>query len=88
MARELSSISRFGLTEPFELQVARGQITGHSVLHIFGHNADIDATEETIWPVGGSSWAPCFCYNNEDKLVEYCRYFCWDWCPYCTNCWD
>jgi hypothetical protein len=30
MARDISSISRFGLTEPFELQVARGQITGHA----------------------------------------------------------
>lgn len=53
MARELASISRFGLTEPFELQVARGQITGHSVLHIFGHNVDVDSTEETVWPAGG-----------------------------------
>jgi len=53
MARDISSISRFGLTEPFELQVARGQITGHSVVHVFGHNPDIDTSEETIWPTNG-----------------------------------
>lgn len=53
MARELSSISRFGLTEPFELQVGRGQITGHSVIHVFGHNPDVDTTEVTIWPALG-----------------------------------
>lgn len=53
MARELSSISRFGLTEPFELQVGRGQIAGHSVVHVFGHNPDVDTTEVTIWPATG-----------------------------------
>lgn len=53
MARELSSISRFGLTEPFKLQVGRGQIAGHSVVHIFGHNPDVDTTEVTIWPATG-----------------------------------
>lgn len=53
MARELSSISRFGLTEPFELQVGRGQITGHSVIHVFGHNPDVDTTEVTVWPATG-----------------------------------
>jgi hypothetical protein len=53
MARELSSISRFGLTEPFELQVGRGQIAGHSVVHVFGHNPDVDTTEVTIWPALG-----------------------------------
>lgn len=53
MARELSSISRFGLTEPFEFQVGRGQIGGHSVTHIFGHNPDVDTTEVTIWPATG-----------------------------------
>jgi hypothetical protein len=53
MARELSSISRFGLTEPFELQVSRGQITGHNRLLKFGYNALIQDVEETIWEQGG-----------------------------------
>ena len=53
MARELSSISRFGLTEPFELQVARGQITGHRSVAVFGYNPDVDQTRVTVWPYTG-----------------------------------
>jgi hypothetical protein len=53
MARELSSISRFGLTEPFELQVARGQITGHRSVTIFGYNPDVDTARVTVWPYTG-----------------------------------
>jgi len=53
MAREYASISRFGLTEPFELQVGRGQITAHSVIHVFGFNPDVDTAEETVWPIDG-----------------------------------
>lgn len=53
MAREYSSISRIGRTEPFNLQVARGQITGHESLHIFGYNPDVDTLEETVWPLDG-----------------------------------
>ena len=50
MARELSSISRIGRTEPFELQVARGQITGHRSVVVFGYNPDVDQTQVTVWP--------------------------------------
>ena len=53
MSRELSSISRIGRTEPFELQVARGQIYGHSVRHVFGYNPDVDSSEETVWAING-----------------------------------
>lgn len=53
MSRELASISRYGLTEPFALQVGRGQITGHSIVHVFGYNPDVDANEETVWPIDG-----------------------------------
>jgi hypothetical protein len=54
MASTLSSISRFGVTEPFNLQVSRGQIMGHSSLTIFGYNPDVDTAEESIWPDGGT----------------------------------
>jgi len=48
------SLSRWNKSEPFELQVARGQIRGHSIVHIFGYNPDVDsAAEETIWTAGG-----------------------------------
>ena len=53
MAREISSISRFGLTEPFELQVARGQITAHRSVVVFGYNPDVDTTRVTVWPYTG-----------------------------------
>jgi len=53
MTREYSSISRIGRTEPFELQVARGQITGHRSIHVFGYNPDVDTNEETVWPIDG-----------------------------------
>lgn len=51
---EIASISRYGKTEPFSLQVARGQIAWHSIVHVFGYNPDVDsAAEETVWTAGG-----------------------------------
>lgn len=53
MSRQLSSISRFGTTEEFYLQVARSQIAGHESNFKFGFNPDIDDALETIWAQGG-----------------------------------
>lgn len=53
MAGAPSSISRTGSTEPFELQVARGQISWHKSYTVFGYNSDVDTSVETIWPYGG-----------------------------------
>lgn len=53
MSRDYSSISRFGLTEPFNLQVARGQIAYHESVFKFGFNPDIDDSLETVWSEGG-----------------------------------
>ena len=53
MAREVSSISRFGLYEPFDLQVARGQIAWHKRLLKFGYNPLVNEIEETVWENGG-----------------------------------
>jgi len=47
------SISIFGNTEPFELQVSRGHIEGHRNVTVFGFNSDVDTSQETIWPQGG-----------------------------------
>ena len=47
------SISQNGRTEPFELQLARGQITNHKNLFKFGSNSDINGSLETIWSYGG-----------------------------------
>ncbi len=53
MAQQISSISRVGTTEPFELQVSRGQIAYHETQFKFGFNPDIDDSLETIWAEGG-----------------------------------
>jgi hypothetical protein len=50
---DIRSISQVGTVEPFELQVARGQIPGHSIIHVFGYNPDVDTSEETVWPIDG-----------------------------------
>lgn len=49
MASALSSITRFGLYEPFDLQVARGQITGHSTVNIYGYQPSVGTTFIPIW---------------------------------------
>jgi len=38
------SVTKRGVTEPFELQVSRSQITGHSTVSIFGYQAAIPTT--------------------------------------------
>jgi hypothetical protein len=54
MSTTFSSITRQGAFEPFGLQVSRGQIQGHSSVIVFGYNPDVDTTEETVWPNGGT----------------------------------
>ena len=49
----LSSITKNGRVEPFDLQVARNQILEHKIIFKFGFNPDINGTEETIWDAGG-----------------------------------
>lgn len=49
-----SSVTRQGQYEPFGLQVARQQIQGHTDILVFGYNPDVDTTEESIWPNGGT----------------------------------
>jgi hypothetical protein len=49
----VSSVSRVGTTEPFELQVARGQISYHKTIFKFGYNSVVGNTKETIWEQGG-----------------------------------
>lgn len=54
MATVISSISRQGAYEPFELQVSRGQIQGHTAFCQFGINGAVGATLETVWVGGGT----------------------------------
>jgi hypothetical protein len=39
---------------PYNLQVSQGSVAGATSLYKFGYNADVDATEETIWNEGGN----------------------------------
>ena len=54
MSTRVSSVSRQGAFEPFGIQVSRNQIQGHSDVIVFGYNPDLDQTEESIWPNGGT----------------------------------
>jgi len=44
-----ASITRAGAYEPFDLQVARGQIAGHSTVSIFGYQPSIGTTSIAVW---------------------------------------
>lgn len=46
------SQTKFGKIEPFELQVARGQVPGHTSVQISGFNPDVDTVWEPIWADG------------------------------------
>lgn len=54
MVSVISSVSQRGTTEPFELQVARGQIALHESFFKYGYNPLIINVKETIWDAGGA----------------------------------
>lgn len=43
------SQTKYGKLEPFELQVARGQIAGHSTANIYGYQPSIGTTFIPVW---------------------------------------
>jgi len=45
----ISSSTRQNKTEPFDLQVARGQIYGHSVLNIYGYQTAVGTSFVPVW---------------------------------------
>jgi len=45
----VNSISRQARTEPFDLQVSRGQITGHQTLSLFGYQSAVGNTKIPVW---------------------------------------
>lgn len=67
MAHEFRSISQIGTSEPFELQVARGQIPAHKKVHKFGFNNLIQNSEETVWTNGGTY---AYATSGENLLVS------------------
>lgn len=48
-----SSVTRFGTSEPFYLQVARKQIQFHESIFKFGNNTTVGNSLETVWAEGG-----------------------------------
>lgn len=53
-----SSATRQGSYEPFDLQVARGQIDGHSTVNIYGYQPAISTTFIPIWEVAAAYTYP------------------------------
>ncbi len=51
MSTTISSVTRLGAYEPFDLQVSRGQIQGHRNVTVFGFNPDVDTTQVSVWPL-------------------------------------
>jgi len=45
----VASVTRAGAYEPFDLQVARGQISGHTVVSLFGYQPSVTTTSIPIW---------------------------------------
>ena len=45
----VQSISRQAKYEPFDLQVSRGQITGHQTLSLFGYQSAVGNTQIPVW---------------------------------------
>jgi len=58
MAYDLRSISQVGTSEPFELQVSRGQIPGHRVRNVFGFSTAIGTSFTTPWELGNTDALP------------------------------
>ncbi len=44
-----SSATRQGSYEPFDLQVARGQVDGHSTVNIYGYQPSVGTTSIPVW---------------------------------------
>ena len=45
----VDSVTKSGRTEPFDLQVARGQIQGHSTVNIYGFQAAVTTAQIPLW---------------------------------------
>jgi hypothetical protein len=48
------SVTVQGAYEPFDVQVARGQIMGHSTLNIYGFQVAVTTTNIPVWEVAGA----------------------------------
>lgn len=53
-----SSATRQGAYEPFDLQVARTQVDGHSTVNIYGFQVSVTTTNIPVWEVAGAYTFP------------------------------
>lgn len=60
---EIASISRYGRNEPFELQVARGQIAWHYPVNIFGYQPVMTTALHAVWDVAADYVYPVTAQN-------------------------
>ena len=58
MAHDLRSITQVGTSEPFELQVSRGQIPGHTLRNLFGTATAIGTSFVTPWELANTNALP------------------------------
>jgi hypothetical protein len=49
MSATVSSITRAGTFEPFDLQIPRGQVYGHSTVNIYGFQTAVTTTQIPLW---------------------------------------
>jgi hypothetical protein len=54
MSTTISSVTRQGTYEPFDLQVARDQIQGHSTVNIYGFQTAVTTSNIPVWEVAGT----------------------------------
>lgn len=54
MAHYPRSISQYRTTEPFELQVARGQITDHTLVNVQGYNSAHPTEFRAVWELSNT----------------------------------
>jgi hypothetical protein len=68
----VSSITRGGQFEPFDLQISRNQIMGHIPVSIFGYSAGIGdtSTPQTIWEGASSSSQNNYVYPTSASTMS------------------
>lgn len=55
---EVTSISRYGKSEPIELQIARGQIAWHTPVNIQGYNTSVPTSFTAVWELANTNTFP------------------------------
>lgn len=52
------SVTQNGGSEPFELEVSRGQVPGHSIVNVYGFQTSVTTANIPIWEVAGAYTYP------------------------------